>query len=110
MQGNKQALENYQKWFSHLVNVMPSIKHYSWIDIDRKIKTYKNYWQRHWESLYDVKQEDTAENNMFFDKPWADVDEQEISELAQRLAKETGGHVFHSKIDWNNPMPHLTLD
>ena len=47
---------------------------------------------------------------MFFDKPWADVDEQEISELAQRLAKETGGHVFHSKIDWNNPMPHLTLD
>ncbi len=110
MQGNKQALENYQKWFSHLVNVMPSIKHYSWIDIDRKIKTYKNYWQRHWESLYDVKQEDTAENNMFFDKPWVDVDEQEISELAQRLAKETGGHVFHSKIDWNNPMPHLTLD
>ncbi len=110
MQGNKQALENYEKWFKHLVNVMPSIKHYSWIDIDRKIKTYKNYWQQHWESLYDMEQEDTAENNMFFDKPWSDVTDSEISDLAKKLASETGGHVFHSKINWDQPTPFLTLD
>ena len=110
MQGNKQALENYEKWFKHLVNVMPSIKHYSWIDINRKIKTYKNYWQQHWESLYDMEQEDTAENNMFFDKPWADVTDSEIKDLAKRLASETGGHVFHSKINWDQPTPFLTLD
>ncbi len=109
MQGNKEALEQYQDWFKRVVEVMPSIRHYSWMDIERKIKTYKNYWQQHWESLYDIKQEDTAENNMFFDKPWNEVTDEEISVLAKDLEEKTGGHVFHSKIEWNNPMPYLTL-
>jgi len=110
MQGNQQALENYGQWFKRLVEVMPSIKHYSWMDIERKIKTYKNYWQRHWESLYDVAQEDTADNNMFFDKPWSEVTDKEIKQLAKDLSEKTGGHVFHSKVDWSKPMPHLTLE
>ena len=110
MQGNQSALENYSQWFENLVRVMPSIKHYSWMNIERKIKTYKNYWQQHWESLYDVKQEDTAENNMFFNKPWTEVTDDEIKQLAKDLAEKTGGHVFHSKIDWNKPMPYLTLE
>ena len=107
VQGNKQALEKYEEWFVRLIEVMPSIKHYSWLDIERKIKTYKNYWQKHWESLYDVKQEDTADNNMFFHKPWAEVSDEEIKELAKDLSEKTGGHVFHSKIDWNNPTPFI---
>lgn len=110
MQGNKDALTNYEAWFKRLVDVMPSVKHYSWMNIERKIKTYKNYWQQHWESLYDVAQEDTADNNMFFDKPWSEVSDEEIKVLAKDLAEKTGGHVFHSKIEWNNPMPYLTLD
>lgn len=110
MQGNQQALENYEQWFKRLIAVMPSIKHYSWMDIERKIKTYKNYWQQHWESLYDVAQEDTAENNMFFDKPWSEVTDEEIKQLAKDLSEKTGGHVFHSKVDWSKPMPHLTLE
>ena len=80
------------------------------MNIERKIKTYKNYWQQHWESLYDVKQEDTAENNMFLNKPWTEVTDDEIKQLAKDLAEKTGGHVFHSKIDWNKPMPYLTLE
>jgi len=110
MQGNKQALAEYEQWFKRLVEIMPSIKHYSWMDIERKIKTYKNYWQQHWESLYDIKQEDTAENNMFFDKPWSEVSDEEIKQMAKDLAEKTGGHVFHSKVDWSNPMPHLKLE
>ena len=107
MQGNKNALSQYQDWFKRIVEVMPSIKHYSWMDIERKIKTYKNYWQTHWESLYDIKQEDTADNNMFFDKPWSEVSDKEITEMAKDLSEKTGGHVFHSKIEWNNPMPYI---
>ncbi len=110
MQGNPEALAQYEDWFTHLIDVMPSVKHYSWLDIERKIKTYKNYWQQHWESLYNVKQEDTADNNMFFDKPWSEVSDEEIKQLAVDLAEKTGGHVFHTKIDWNNPMPHLRIE
>ena len=71
--------------------------------------TYKNYWQKHWESLYDIVQEDTAENNMFFDKPWSEVSDDEIKKMAVDLAKKTGGHVFHSKVDWNNPTPSIKV-
>jgi hypothetical protein len=109
VQGNEQALSSYSEWFNNLVDVMPSVKHYSWLDIERKIKTYKNYWQQHWESLYDIKQEDTADNNMFFDKPWAEVSDEEIAVLAKDLATKTGGHVFHSKIDWDKPTPSLRI-
>jgi glycosyltransferase involved in cell wall biosynthesis len=110
MQGDKEALETYESWFNRLVDTMPSIKHYSWMDIERKIKTYKTYWQRHWESLYDIKQEDTADNNMFFDKPWSDVSAKEINQMATDLAEKTGGHVFHSKVDWEKPMPHIRIE
>ena len=109
LQGNEDAFNNYSAWFERVVNLMPFVYHYSWVDIARKIRTYKGYWQQHWESLYNVKQEDTAENNMFFDKPWVDVTDEEITSLASRLEEELGGHVFHSKVDWNNPNPYLEI-
>ena len=46
---------------------------------------------------------------MFFDKPWVDVTDEEITSLASRLEEELGGHVFHSKVDWNNPNPYLEI-
>jgi hypothetical protein len=89
---------------------LPGVYHYSWFNISRKIKTYKEYWTRHWQSIYNIKQDDTAENNMFFDKKWSDVPELEIDELAVRLEKEMGGWIFHKKIDWNNPSPSVMID
>jgi hypothetical protein len=106
--GNKQAQEAYEDWFKSTVEQLPSIRHFSWFDIPRKIRTYKNFWQRHWESLYGIKQEDTAENNKFFNKPWSQVTDKEIDDLAKRMEKELGGHIFHSKIDWSRPTPWMT--
>ena len=97
LNGNEEAMNAYQKWMQECVRLIPSVTHYSWFDIARKIKTYKGYWQKHWESLYNILQEDTKENNMFFDKCWADVTDEEIDALAKRLSEETGGHIFHSK-------------
>ena len=110
LKGDSEAFEHYEKWFKGVVEGLPTIRHYSWIDISRKIKTYRGYWQKHWESLYNIKQEDTAENNMFFDMPWSDVTDDMIEALAKRLGEETGGHVFHSKIDWTRPTPYLRLE
>jgi len=110
LQGNTEPLQSYENWFNQVVENIPSVRHFSWYDLERKIKTYKNYWQKHWESLHNIKQEDTAENNMFFDKPWAEVSDEEIKAMAKDLAEKTGGHVFHSKIDWNKPTPSLKID
>ena len=107
LQGNEEALNNYQEWFSRVVEMLPGVHHYSWLDISRKISTYKNYWSKHWQSLYNIEQEDNIENNMFFDKPWSEVSQEEINELAQKLSEKMGGWVFHKKVDFSQPTPHI---
>lgn len=102
--------QEYQRWFKSVIDAIPSVHHYSWFDMERKIRTYRDYWTKHWLSLYNVRQDDTAENNMFFDRPWSQVDETEISALAIRLANETGGWIFHRKLDLTHSTPHLTID
>jgi len=110
IQGNVDSQKKYETWFNNVIEIMPSVFHYSWFNIERKIKTYKGFWQRHWQSLFDIKQEDTIENNMFFDKPWSEVNDEDIEELALKLGKEMGGWIFHSKIDFKNPTPHLNIN
>lgn len=76
---------------------LPLIYHYSWYDIDRKIRNYRDYWGRFWSSLFDEKE---GEQNFFFGKPWSDVSEDEIVYMARRLEDETAGWVFHRPVDW----------
>lgn len=108
--GDKKALEQYNSWFNSVLDQLPGVHHYSWFDIGRKIKTYSEYWQQHWESLYDIKQEDTAENNMFFDKPWSEVTAEEILSMSEKLANEMGGWIFHQKVDFSRPTPHISVN
>ena len=107
---SKEIRENYVAWFKSVVDSLPGVYHYSWFDIERKIKTYRGFWSRHWQSLFDIKQEDTPENNMFFDKSWADVTQEDITNLAVRLESEMGGWIFHRKIQWNNPTPSVMIE
>ena len=109
MSGNNKATEEYKNWFSGVIDNLPTVYHFSWWDIERKIKTYRDYWSQHWQSLYDITQKDTAENNMFFDCPWTDVTEEMIKSKAKELKSKTGGWIFHSK--WKDQcVPHLSLD
>ena len=108
--GNNEVKNQYEDWFERCTQLLPCVHHYSWFDLPRKIKTYRDYWSQHWQSLYDIKQEDTAENNMFFQKPWSDVTEEDINTLSIKLAEEMGGWIFHSPVDFSRPTPHLTLE
>jgi len=109
LNGSVEALRGYEKWMREVARLLPTVELYSWIDIERKIKTYKNYWSSHWQSLYNIEQKDTPENNMFFNKCWKDVTDDDIKNLAKVLAEKTGGHIFHSKINLNNPTPSITV-
>ena len=110
LQGNSDALPAYQSWFQQAVNALPGVVHHSWTDIPRKLRMYRDHWSRFWQSLYGQEVEDTAETNMVFDKPWSEVTEEEIEEMGARLANETGGHVFHTKVDLSRPMPHIKIE
>lgn len=105
--GSAEALRAYGNWVTNVVNSLPSVHHYSWFNIGRKIRTYRDYWSKHWQSLYNIVQEDTPENNMFFDSTWTEVSEEQIDDLATRLAMEMGGWIFHSKVDFKQRTPFL---
>ena len=107
---NSEAQTAYTEWFKGLVEALPGVHHYSWFDLPRKIRTYRDYWSQHWQSLYDITQEDTAENNMFFQRPWSEVTEADVEGLAARLRDEMGGWVFHQPVDFSKPTPSIALD
>jgi len=107
--GDKESLSNYKAWYKGVVDTLPTVYHFSWWDIERKIKTYRDYWSQHWQSLYDISQEDTAKNNMFFECPWSEVTEEMIKSKAEELKSKTGGWIFHNK--WKGQcVPHLSLE
>ena len=107
---NGEVRTQYEAWFNQVISQLPGVQHYSWFNIKRKIRTYRDYWSKHWQSLYDITQEDTAENNMFFDKAWVDVSEDELDAQAEKLASELGGWIFHKKVDFDQEVPHLIID
>ncbi len=87
---------NCEQWFNNMVDQLPGVFHFSWFSIERKIQTYKKYWNKHWQSLYG---EMLTNDNMFFDVPWEQVTDEMIKTRAKELREGCGGHIFHSK--WN---------
>jgi len=106
--GNLQALSVYQDWFNKIVENIPGVYHYSWFNLSRKMRLYRDYWTRHWNSLFNGSLEDTAETNMMFDLPWSEVTEDMIEEKAKILSERTGGWIWHRKWD-GRKTPHIKV-
>lgn len=98
-------LEKYEDFINSSLEQLPSVYHYSWFDIKRKIYNYRDFWSKFHASLYNRKVEDNAENNKFFDKPWSEVSEKEIVNMAEKLNNSMGGWIFHSRVDFTKPTP-----
>ncbi len=110
LNGDEESRSKYEEWFKNVISVLPGVYHYSWYDIKKKVNSYKNYWGTFWKSMYNVDVEDTAENNVMFDKPWAEVTDKDIEDMAVRLKESFGGWIFHSKPNWDAKIPHLNID
>ena len=52
--GNKSAYDVYADWFKRNIDLLPAVRHYSWFDLERKIRVYRDYWSSHWRSLYNI--------------------------------------------------------
>lgn len=64
LNGSLQAIKLYQEWFQQTINSLPFVYHYSWFNIERKIKQYKMFWTDFWLSMYNEKRDE--KNNPFF--------------------------------------------
>lgn len=117
MLGNSQAKQEYEAWFNQVVKGLPSVFHYSWYDLPRKIRLYRDYWTRHWLSLRNEKYLDHADQNMMFDVPWSQVTDEMIEARVKEL-QQIGGWIWHRKWDgsktpWiqiSRSQPKLMLD
>lgn len=109
LSGDKEALQKYENWLNKVVEELPGVFHYSWYDISRKIKLYKNYWTKHWEALSGKSYEDTAESNMMFDLPWSKVNDEMIEKRAIELKENLGGWIWHSKWDGIRKTPSIVI-
>jgi hypothetical protein len=107
MMGSTESLGHYENWFNNVVRNLPCVFHYSWYDLPRKIRLYRDYWQNHWNALWGKDTSDTLENNMMFDVPWSQVTDQMIIDRSKDLSEKTGGWIWHRKWDGKTTTPHI---
>lgn len=107
LSGDTQALQEYENWFNQVANGIPGVFHYSWYNLPRKIRLYRDYWSRHWNNLWAHDESDTSENNMMFDSPWSLVTEEMIEQRAQEMKNKLGGWIWHRKWDGVTTTPHV---
>ena len=110
MMGDDNAMQQYEAWFNAACSQLPCVFHYSWFDLPRKIKLYRDYWQNHWNGLWGKDTSDTVENNMMFDVPWSQVTDDMIKSRALELKEKLGGWIWHHKWDGKTITPHLTMN
>lgn len=106
--GDTNALQQYEAWFNRITEGMPGVFHYSWYDLPRKIRLYRDYWTRHWCDLRNDVYSDSAEQNMMFDVPWSEVTEEMIEARAKEFKDKLGGWIWHKKWDGKTTTPHIT--
>ena len=107
MMGNLVAQQQYEQWFNQVVSSLPCVFHYSWYDLPRKIRLYRDYWQNHWNALWDKDASDTAENNLMFGVPWKDVTDEMIETRAAEMKAKLGGWIWHRPWDGKATTPHI---
>lgn len=88
---NLKLVPVYEKWFNQSIEKFPSVFHFSWFSIERKIKQYKMFWESFWRKLYNLERN---ENVFFPGVNWNNVSDEMIKEKAKEL-KLSGGHIFH---------------
>lgn len=109
MNGSQDALKQYEAWFNGAINALPCVYHYSWFDMERKIKLYRDYWTKHWANLWGMSEDDTSQNNMMFDVPWSQVTDDMIKERAKELSEKLGGWIWHRKWDGVTITPSMKI-
>ena len=107
LSGKKEYIDIYQNVIEEVIDKIPTVRHYSWYNIENKIHNYKKHWSKFWCSLYNKPLEDTIENNMMFDKAWKHVSDEDIKMLSEKLEEKLGGWIFHEKINWNKNIPWI---
>lgn len=95
---HKTGLEMIKTQVDQLTKEFPTVFHYSWWDIENKIRQYHKFWTGFWPSLYNETREERS-NPFFPGLVWAEVSEQMIKTRAKELEEGCAGWIFHQPWD-----------
>jgi hypothetical protein len=95
---NNSLIPQIQTYLNDVWSKLPTVHHYSWFNIERKIRNFRTFWNESWKSLYNENRDER--NNPFFPgMTWNEITDDMIRDYAIRLETGTGGHVFHAPWD-----------
>ena len=97
----KNDLKKYKEMLKDIFASMPYVKHYSWTNIEEKLKMLRGPWNKLWCELYN-KDPDSPESNDYFEVAWKDVTDEMIQEKARDLLAQGGQSPA--------PLLHLSLE
>jgi hypothetical protein len=89
--------QEYGKAMNKIFGEIPGVFHYSWADLERKIRNFRDFWERCWSNLYNE------------DKPvprFPNVStEEQIKQTARKLLERGGEHETAEtfKLERTNP-------
>lgn len=92
--------EEFSQFFHNALDLLPSVLHVSWLNLQRKIEHYREFWPKFHQSMYNLPILDAPENNVMFNKRWSEVTDQDILQKAKEL-EILGPRSFHHKLDPN---------
>jgi ADP-heptose:LPS heptosyltransferase/glycosyltransferase involved in cell wall biosynthesis len=94
-------VEEYADNMNRIFDELPSVYHYSWCDLERKVRNFKDFWDKCWSNLYN-------EQNPV--KRFPDVNTNEdITNKANELKKQGGEHFSAPTFKLNNAGPQNML-
>lgn len=89
----------YGEEMNRIFGELPSVYHFSWFDIKRKIRNFKSFWNQCWSNLYN----DEKPVDRF---PGVETDEQ-IESTAASLEKRGGEHGDAPTFGLDEPLPEI---
>lgn len=109
LKGDFAARKKYEKWFNNIIKELPTTYHFSWFNIENKIKQYQKFWNKFWISLYGEQYDRPEGWNPFFEEDITKVSDEQILICSKALSYLTGGHIFHTKWDFRHT-PWIELE
>ncbi len=97
---DERLVPKVERTINEFLTKLPAVYHYSWFNIERKIKNYRTFWNASWKSLYNEDQDERT-NPFFLGLTWAEITDEMIAEKAKALEEGCAGHVFHVPWDGN---------
>lgn len=97
--------QEYGKRMNKLFSELPSVYHYSWCGLERKIKNFKQTWNRMWSNLYQ-----DPEPVDRFPQIKDENDSEAIKLEAQRLREQGGEHQKSQTFQLDNLSPSIMTE